>query len=47
MLMNDKSKINDCVVLLIKFTGKNVNFTGKTQGKRREFQLEKAVGTMS
>ena len=42
----DESKITDCVILHIKSTGKNVNFTGKTQGKHREFKFKKAVGNM-
>ena len=36
----------DCVILFIKATGKNINFTGKRQGKHREFKLEKGAETM-
>ena len=41
-----QNTITDCVILYIRSIGKNINFTGKTQGKRREFKLEKGVGTM-
>ena len=40
-----QNTITDCVILFIKSTGKNINFTGKTQGKHSEFKLEKGVGT--
>ena len=41
-----QNTITDCVILFIKSIGKNINFAGKTQGKCREFKLEKGVGTM-
>ena len=42
----EQNKIADCKIFHMESTGKNINLTGKRQGKDREFNFEKAVGTM-